>query len=130
MDPFLTEAILRTLRMLTFITGSLVLIDSIGILVRPTEHPPHKPKWAAISWCMIAATAALVSGYLLAIQAGLVENGDPLHQQAAIWVFYGGLTAGFTSRAISRAHRPFYTILAVIGLSIAGIIFALKDIAG
>ena len=126
MDPILAEAILRTLRVLTMITGSLVLVDSIGILVLPREHPPHKPKWAALSWCIIAGTAAIVTGYLLSTKVGLAGRSE----QGTIWLLYGGLTLGFTCRAITRAHRPWFTIMAVLGLSAAGIVFALKDLAG
>lgn len=122
MDPILAEAILRTLRVLVVVTGSLVLIDSIGILMRPVEHPPHKPKWSAISWCVVAVTGAGVAGYLTVTSSPPTAMLNPY--------IYGGLTIGFTLRAVSRAHRPLYTVLAVIGLSIVGIIFALKDIAG
>lgn len=126
LTPLLAEAILRTLRMLALITGSLVLVDSIGILLRPVENPPHKPKWSAISWCVIAMTTAVVAGHLLTNGIGLIKTEN----QMWAWAMWFGLTVGFTLRAVSRAHRPFYTILAVIGLSIAGVIFALKDIAG
>ncbi len=128
MDPTIAEAILRTLRMLTLITGTLVLIDSIGILVAPREEPPHKPKWAALSWCIIAATAAIVTGYLLSVRAGMVGRSDPFYEQLAVCGLYIGLTTGFTCRAISRAHRPWFTVAAVIGLSIAGVLFALRDV--
>lgn len=130
MDPIFSEAILRTVRMLTFITGSLVAIDSIGIFLRMDERPPHKPRWSAASWLVVSATFTVVSAYLLSEQTGLVADDDPLGRQAAVWALYIGATIGFTMRAVSRAHRPSYTILAVLGLSIAGVIFALKDITG
>lgn len=128
MDPVLAEAVLRMLRMLTFITGSLVLIDSIGILLMPRETPPHKPKWAAISWCIIAGTAASVTAYLLSVSAGLVGDNNPFGQQMGVAALYIGLTVGFTCRAISRAHRPWFTVAAVVGLSIAGVVFAIWDV--
>ena len=126
MDPILSEAILRTLRVLTMITGSLVLVDSVGILVMPREAPPHKPKWAALSWCIVAASAAIATAYLLSTKQGLVAPSE----QGIIWFLYAGLTTGFTCRAVSRAHRPWFTIFAVLGLSLAGIVFALRDLAG
>ena len=130
MDPIIAEAILSTLRVLTLITGSLVLIDAIGILLLPAENPPHKPKWAALSWCIVAATVAGVSAYLLTGNAGLVGEDGPFHQKLSIWIMYAGLTTGFTCRAISRAHRPLYTVAAVLGLSAAGVFFAVIDIVG
>lgn len=124
MDPILAEAIFRTLRVLTLITGSLVLVDSFGIMLMPRENPPHKPKWAALSWCIIAGTAACLTGYLLATGQSIVQ------QPVTAWFLYAGLITGFTCRAITRAHRPWFTIMAVLGLSLAGIVFALKDLAG
>ena len=130
MDPILAEAILRTVRTLAFITGALVLVDSIGILLRGDECPPHKPGWSAAAWTVMALTFTCATVYLLSEHNGLVDNSDPIARQAAVWFIYSGAAASFTIRAISRAHRPLYTILAVLGLSIAGVIFALKDIAG
>lgn len=118
----LSLAMLNALRMLTLITGTLVLIDSIGIIVSPIESPPHSPKWSALSWCVIATTAAGVTGYLV------VTNSPPTALLNP--VMYLGLTVGFTFRAVSRAQRPWLTIIAVVGLSIAGVIFALKDLNG
>lgn len=123
----LAEAILHTLRILTLVTGSLVLVDSIGILISPRENPPHKPKWSAISWCIIAATASIVSGYLLLARVGWVGPTAPFEQKVVMWGLYSGLTIGFTCRAISRAHRPWFTVAAVVGLSIAGVFLAIWE---
>lgn len=125
-DPIMAEAILRTVRTLAFITGALVLIDSVGILISPSEAPPHKPKWSAISWCITTLSTCVVAAHLLTNRIGLVDSNN----QQWVWILWAGLATGFTCRAVSRAHRPFYTVLAVLGLSIAGVIFALKDIAG
>lgn len=130
MDPLFAEAILRTLRMLTLITGALVLVDSIGILVLPRETPPHKPKWAALSWCIVAGSAAAVMAYLVSNDTPVVTGNEPYPDVIPVWMLYAGLTAGFTCRAISRAHRPWFTIIAVIGMSLAGVFFAVWDLVG
>lgn len=128
--PNVVEAIHQTLRVLMAVTGTLVAIDSVGILIGPVEHPAHKPKWSAISWLILASVVASVSIYLLAATTGFVGNDSPSNQRIAVWVLYSGLTVSFTCRAISRAHRPFFTLAAVIGMSIAGVLFALWDTGG
>jgi len=128
MDALLTEAILQTLRMLTLLTGALVLIDGIGILIRPQEIPPHKPKWAATSWCIVSGTAASVMIWLVAEDIGFVRGDELWPDQLPVWLLYAGLSAGFTCRAISRAHRPLFTVVAVLGMSAAGMTFAVWDL--
>jgi len=127
-DPILLEAFLRVIRVLTLVTGSLVLIDSIGIILLPTENPPHKPKWAAISWCIVAGTSATTAAFLLLQGAVLVSELSPFGQRMSVFMMYGGLTVGFTLRAVSRAHRPLFTILAVLGMSVAMVVFSIWDL--
>lgn len=122
-DPLVQIAILQTLRVLTAVTGFLVAVDSFGVLFSVEEYPPHKPKWSATAWLVGSVTVSIAAAYLLSERGRI---GDPTFgHKISVWGMYAGLTVAFTCRAISRARRPWFTVLSVFGMSVAGVTFAL-----
>lgn len=128
MEGLILEALLRSARMVTLVTGALVALDSIGILISPIEQPPHKPKWSAFAWLIVGSSVGGVSGYLLLTKAGWANNGDPLSEKIVIIVLYLGAALAFTVRAMSRAMRPLLSLIAMFGMTAFGILFALEDL--
>lgn len=128
MEALLLEALLRSVRMVALVTGALVAVDSAGILLSPHERPAHKPKWSALAWMILGVTFFASPAYLLADGAVWVGDDGPTDAKLAVIGIYFGATVGFTVRAMSRAHRPALTALAMFGMVAFGVAFALRDL--
>lgn len=124
-DFTLVELCIRAARVVAIITGLLVVIDAAGILLSAKERPAHRPSWSATSWLLIGLTVAFAGSYLVSHDSGLVNVTDPVSQQLAVLSLWIGMAAGFTIRAASRAHRPHLVLISAIGMSLAGVSFAL-----
>lgn len=127
LDPALIEAIYRGLRAVALVTGALVAIDSVGVLFKPVEYPPHRPKANALAWLIASISVAGVSGYLTAGEYGLIGARAP---HAVPIMLYGGLIVAFTIRAITRAHRPWLTVISACCMSCLAVFMAWQDVAG
>lgn len=124
------EAFLRSMRLVACVTGALVVVDSIGVLARHPERPPHHPRANATAWLIAGSVTTLVAGFLLATQTGWVGGAAPQHGKIAITVLWAGLSLSFTARAVTRAHRPRLVILSVILMGIFALLLALADPGG
>ena len=124
----LIEALFRGLRAVTLITGILVAIDAIGVMFKPVEHPPHKPKWNAAAWLLISLAAAFTTGYLTAGQIGLMTPEATSTERTVPLMLYIGLIGAFTVRAVIRAVKPWWTVLSVVCMSAAAVSMAVWDI--
>lgn len=126
LDPDLVEAIYRGLRAIALVTGALVAIDSFGVLCKPIEHPPHRPKANAAAWLIASLAVAGASGFLTAGEYGMGANRE--HMVPII--MYGGLVVAFTVRAVTRAHRPWLTVISASCMSCLAVLLAWQDLAG
>ena len=123
LDPLFIEALIRAARMIAAITGTLVVIDSLGIIIRPMETPPHRPKMSALAWLIGGLTVTIAVGFLFDGNNGYVDETDSTSSQVAIFGLYVGLTAMFVTRALTRAKRPALLGLSALGMSMTGVVY-------
>jgi len=121
------DALRRTMLVVAAASGVLVGIDSIAILMSYPERPPHRPRANALSWLIASAAVTCAGGYILFNRIDWIGAEAPIDAKAALVVLYAGLAAAFTSRAVTRAPRPWLTVSAALLMSAAGTFFALLD---
>jgi hypothetical protein len=124
------DAFLRAMRVLACVTGLLVVIDSVGVLMRVPEFPRHRPRANALAWLIAGATAALVSGFLLAGRYGWIGAQSSLTAKLVGTSTWVGFSIAFILRATTRAPRPWLTITAALLMSVFGTVLALADPLG
>ena len=122
-DPAIIEALYRGLRAVAMVTGLLVAVDSIGVLLKPRETPPHSPKWNASAWLVASLSVSAVAGVL-------TVGKYPTNNLYAPIFLYVGLIVGFTVRAISRAERWWLTVISASCMSVMAVWIAWWDVAG
>ena len=115
----IADALYEGLRAIALVTGILVAIDSIGVLFGAQERPPHSPKWNATAWLIASAVVACVSGYLTVEQYGVIGTTGTLTYTPIL--LYGGLVIAFTIRAVSRAERPWLTVISACCMSVVAV---------
>lgn len=127
-DPHLLDqllaAFLRAMRVFTFVTGALVVVDSTGLLFGLTELPPHRPRANALGWLLCAGISCLSSGWLLAHQVVWVKSNTGVADKLATSMMWVGFGIAFTIRAVTRAKRPWITATSAALICIFGTLLA------
>jgi hypothetical protein len=123
----LLDALRRTMLAVDVAAGILVGIDSVAVVCSYPEKPAHRPRANALSWLISSLTMTLVGSYLLYNRYTWVGDDSPVDAKIAILILYAGIAAAFTSRAVTRATKPWLTVTSAILMSVFGTILVLLD---
>lgn len=123
----LLDAIRSTMMAVCCATGILVGVDSIAILASYPEKPPHRPKANAFAWLVAAISVTGFTSFIIIRRMTWIGPQAPVDAKVAMLLFLTGLAAAFTARAVTRARKPWLTVLSAVLMSVLGTILALVD---
>lgn len=113
------EGAVRASRTAAIITGTLVTVDSIAVMLDQRARPP-RPHVSALAWLIAGLVVSVVGSFLISQRVLFLSDLSRHLAAVAAILFWGGLAASFTTRAIARAERPWLTFGSFVGMMAFG----------